>query len=49
MQAVLQDEYGDESTLYVGETEIPSPGEGEVLIRGDARLHLHQCIYLFVS
>ena len=32
MQAVLQNETGDESTLFVGETDIPTPGDGEVLI-----------------
>jgi NADPH:quinone reductase-like Zn-dependent oxidoreductase len=33
MRAVLQDQCGDEKTLYVGETSIPVPLDGEVLIR----------------
>ena len=33
MRAVVQDACGDEKTLYVGETIIPEPQDGEVLIR----------------
>lgn len=33
MKAVLQDEYGDETTMYVGETNIPEPKENEILIK----------------
>jgi tumor protein p53-inducible protein 3 len=33
MQAVIQDSVGDETTLYVGETTMPSIGADEILIR----------------
>lgn len=33
MKAILQDRYGDEDVLRVGERPIPVPGEDEVLVR----------------
>lgn len=51
MRAVLQDSVGDASTLYVGETETPIPGPGEVLIRVSCtalnRMDLLQCKGLY--
>ena len=51
MQAVLQDNAGDESTLYVGETSRPKVQAGEVLIRVVCsalnRMDLLQCKGLY--
>jgi tumor protein p53-inducible protein 3 len=47
MQAVLQDSYGDETTLYVGTCDIMEPSNGEILIKVYAtalnRMDLLQC------
>lgn len=51
MQAVLQDSPGDESTLYVGETSLPSLKSGEILIKVACsalnRMDLLQCKGLY--
>jgi NADPH:quinone reductase-like Zn-dependent oxidoreductase len=51
MRAVVQDQFGDEKTLYVGETPIPVPQDGEVLIRVCCtalnRMDLLQCRGLY--
>jgi NADPH:quinone reductase-like Zn-dependent oxidoreductase len=33
MRAVVQDRYGDASTLHVADRDVPEPGPGEVLVR----------------
>ena len=47
MKAILQDEPGDERTLYLGETNIPIPSDDEVLIKVSCtalnRMDLLQC------
>ncbi len=45
MRAIVQDRYGPlEQVLSVGETEVPTPGEGEVLLRVHAAsIHIGDC------
>mmetsp|Transcript_1691 Transcript_1691/g.2670 ORF Transcript_1691/g.2670 Transcript_1691/m.2670 type:complete len:351 (+) Transcript_1691:3-1055(+) len=51
MKAVLQNQPGDENTMYVGDTDIPEPGDGEILIRVCCtalnRMDLLQCKGLY--
>mmetsp|Transcript_23945 Transcript_23945/g.40727 ORF Transcript_23945/g.40727 Transcript_23945/m.40727 type:complete len:353 (+) Transcript_23945:33-1091(+) len=51
MQAILQDSPGDETTLYLGETALPTPQPGEIVIRVVCgalnRMDLLQCKGLY--
>ena len=41
MKAVLMDEFGGLEVLKVGETDKPSPKEGEVLVKRSKMFQLH--------
>lgn len=47
MKGIIQNEYGDQNTLYLDEIEIPIPSDDEILIKVSCtalnRMDLLQC------